>query len=196
MCSAMFFMVATSFTSNSVVHAIAVSSAVSPRPITQRSRAVAKTPSPDPRVADQGKILVDIQATLTRIEATQAAQGATQAAQGATQAAQGATQAAQGATLTSIEATQAAQGATLTSIEATQAAQGATLTSTKNWVVSTGVSLPFAPLTASILINAYSVGKHIITTEEWILIAGETTAVVLAIFAAIQLVLQQGQKTP
>jgi hypothetical protein len=182
MCSAMFFMVATSFTSNSVVHAIAVSSAVSPRPITQRSRAVAKTPSPDPRVADQGKILVDIQATLTRIEATQAAQGATQAAQGATQAAQG--------------ATQAAQGATLTSIEATQAAQGATLTSTKNWVVSTGVSLPFAPLTASILINAYSVGKHIITTEEWILIAGETTAVVLAIFAAIQLVLQQGQKTP
>ena len=171
MCCAMFFMVATSFTSNSVVHAIAVS----PRPITQRSRAVAKTPSPDPRVADQGKILVDIQATLTRIEATQAAQGATQAAQGATQA---------------------AQGATLTSIEATQAAQGATLTSTKNWVVSTGVSLPFAPLTASILINAYSVGKHIITTEEWILIAGETTAVVLAIFAAIQLVLQQGQKTP
>ena len=168
MCSAMFFMVATSFTSNSVVHAIAVSSAVSPRPITQRSRAVAKTPSPDPRVADQGKILVDIQATLTRIEATQTAQGATQAAQGATQA---------------------AQGATLTSIEAT-------LTSTKNWVVSTGVSLPFAPLTASILINAYSVGKHIITTEEWILIAGETTAVVLAIFAAIQLVLQQGQKTP
>ena len=175
MCSAMFFMVATSFTSNSVVHAIAVSSAVSPRPITQRSRAVAKTPSPDPRVADQGKILVNIQATLTRIEATQTAQGATQAAQGATQA---------------------AQGATLTSIEATQAAQGVTLTSTKNWVVSTGVSLPFAPLTASILINAYSVGKHIITTEEWILIAGETTAVVLAIFAAIQLVLQQGQKTP
>ena len=80
MCSAMFFMVATSFTSNSVVHAIAVS----PRPITQRSRAVAKTPSPDPRVADQGKILVNIQATLTRIEATQAAQGATQAAQGVT----------------------------------------------------------------------------------------------------------------
>jgi hypothetical protein len=40
MCCAMFFMVATSFTSNSVVHAIAVS----PRPITQRSRAVAKTP--------------------------------------------------------------------------------------------------------------------------------------------------------
>ena len=133
MCSATFFMVATSFTSNSVVHAIAVSSAVSPRPITQRSRAVAKTPSPDPRVADQGKILVDILATLTSIEATQAAQGATQAAQGATQA---------------------AQGATLTSIEATQAAQGVTLTSTRNWVVSTGVSLPFAPLCASILINA------------------------------------------
>jgi hypothetical protein len=80
MCCAMFFMVATSFTSNSVVHAIAVS----PRPITQRSRAVAKTSSPDPRVADQGKILVNIQATLTRIEATQAAQGATQAAQGVT----------------------------------------------------------------------------------------------------------------
>ena len=150
MCCAMFFMVATSFTSNSVVHAIAVS----PRPITQRSRAVAKTPSPDPRVADQGKILVNIQATLTRIEATQAAQGAT------------------------------------------QAAQGVTLTSTRNWVVSAVVSLPFAPVCASILINAYSVGKHIITTEEWILIAGETTAVVLAIFAAIQLVLQQGQKTP
>ena len=150
MCCAMFFMVATSFTSNSVVHAIAVS----PRPITQRSRAVAKTPSPDPRVADQGKILVNIQATLTRIEATQAAQGAT------------------------------------------QAAQGVTLTSTKNWVVSTSASLPFALPFASILINAYSVGKHIITTEEWILIAGETTAVVLAIFAAIQLVLQQGQKTP
>ena len=168
MCSAMFFMVATSFTSNSVVHAIAVSSAVSPRPITQRSRAVAKTPSLDTRVADQGKILVAIQATLTRIEATQTAQGATQAA----------------------------QGATLTSIEATQAAQGVTLTSTRNWVVSTGVSLPFAPLTASILINAYSVGKHIITTEECLLIAGETTAFVLAIFAAIQLVLQQGQKTP
>ena len=161
MCSAMFFMVATSFTSNSVVHAIAVSSAVSPRPITQRSRAVAKTPSPDTRVADQGKILVAIQATLTRIEATQTAQGATQAAQGAT-----------------------------------QAAQGVTLTSTKNWVVSTSASLPFALPFASILINAYSVGKHIITTEEWILIAGETTAVVLAIFAAIQLVLQQGQKTP
>ena len=175
MCCAMFFMVATSFTSNSVVHAIAVSSAVSPRPITQRSRAVAKTSSPDPRVADQGKILVNIQATLTRIEATQTAQGATQAAQGATQA---------------------AQGATLTSIEATQAAQGVTLTSTKNWVVSTSASLPFALPFASILINAYSVGKHIITTEEWILIAGETTAVVLAIFAAIQLVLQQGQKTP
>ena len=84
MCSAMFFMVATSFTSNSVVHAIAVSSAVSPRPITQRSRAVAKTPSLDTRVADQGKILVAIQATLTRIEATQTAQGATQAAQGVT----------------------------------------------------------------------------------------------------------------
>jgi len=164
----MFFMVATSFTSNSVVHAIAVSSAVSPRPITQRSRAVAKTPSPDTRVADQGKILVAIQATLTRIEATQTAQGATQAAQGATQA---------------------AQGATLTSIEAT-------LTSTNNWVVSTSVSLPFAPVTASILINAYSVGKHIITTEELILIAGETTAIVFAIFTAIQLVLQQGQKTP
>ena len=178
MCSAMFFMVATSFTSNSVVHAIAVS----PRPITQRSRAVAKTPSLDTRVADQGKILVAIQATLTRIEATQTAQGATQAAQGATQAAQG-------ATLTSIEATQAAQGAT-------QAAQGVTLTSTKNWVVSTSASLPFALPFASVLINAYSVGKHIITTEEWILIAGETTAVVLAIFAAIQLVLQQGQKTP
>ena len=154
MCSAMFFMVATSFTSNSVVHAIAVSSAVSPRPITQRSRAVAKTPSLDTRVADQGKILVAIQATLTRIEATQTAQGAT------------------------------------------QAAQGVTLTSTKNWVVSTSASLPFALPFASILINAYSVGKHIITTEEWILIAGETTAVVLAIFAAIQLVLQQGQKTP
>ena len=143
MCCAMFFMVATSFTSNSVVHAIAVS----PRPITQRSRAVAKTPSPDPRVADQGKILVNIQATLT-------------------------------------------------SIEATQAAQGVTLTSTRNWVVSAVVSLPFAPVCASILINAITVGKHIITTEEWILIAGETTAVVLAIFAAIQLVLQQGQKTP
>ena len=142
----MFFMVATSFTSNSVVHAIAVS----PRPITQRSRAVAKTPSPDPRVADQGKILVNIQATLT-------------------------------------------------SIEATQAAQGVTLTSTRNWVVSAVVSLPFAPVCASILINAYSVGKHIITTEELCHVATETTAVVVAIFAAMQFILpylQQGQKTP
>ena len=153
MCCAMFFMVATSFTSNSVVHAIAVS----PRPITQRSRAVAKTPSPDPRVADQGKILVDIQATLTRIEATQTAQGAT------------------------------------------QAAQGATLTSTRNWVVSAVVSLPFAPVCASILINAITVGKHIITTEELCHVATETTAVVVAIFAAMQFTLpylQQGQKTP
>jgi len=153
MCCAMFFMVATSFTSNSVVHAIAVS----PRPITQRSRAVAKTPSPDPRVADQGKILVNIQATLTRIEATQAAQGAT------------------------------------------QAAQGVTLTSTRNWVVSAVVSLPFAPVCASILINAITVGKHIITTEELCHVATETTAVVVAIFAAMQFTLpylQQGQKTP
>ena len=142
----MFFMVATSFTSNSVVHAIAVS----PRPITQRSRAVAKTPSPDPRVADQGKILVNIQATLT-------------------------------------------------SIEATQAAQGVTLTSTRNWVVSAVVSLPFAPVCASILINAITVGKHIITTEELCHVATETTAVVVAIFAAMQFILpylQQGQKTP
>jgi hypothetical protein len=149
----MFFMVATSFTSNSVVHAIAVS----PRPITQRSRAVAKTSSPDPRVADQGKILVNIQATLTRIEATQAAQGAT------------------------------------------QAAQGVTLTSTRNWVVSAVVSLPFAPVCASILINAITVGKHIITTEELCHVATETTAVVVAIFAAMQFTLpylQQGQKTP
>jgi len=146
MCCAMFFMVATSFTSNSVVHAIAVS----PRPITQRSRAVAKTPSPDPRVADQGKILVNIQATLT-------------------------------------------------SIEATQAAQGVTLTSTRNWVVSAVVSLPFAPVCASILINAITVGKHIITTEELCHVATETTAVVVAIFAAMQFILpylQQGQKTP
>ena len=150
MCSATFFMVATSFTSNSVVHAIAVSRAVSPRPITQRSRAVAKTPSPDPRVADQGKILVNIQATLT-------------------------------------------------SIEATQAAQGVTLTSTRNWVVSAVVSLPFAPVCASILINAITVGKHIITTEELCHVATETTAVVVAIFAAMQFILpylQQGQKTP
>ena len=149
----MFFMVATSFTSNSVVHAIAVS----PRPITQRSRAVAKTSSPDPRVADQGKILVNIQATLTRIEATQAAQGAT------------------------------------------QAAQGVTLTSTRNWVVSAVVSLPFAPVCASILINAITVGKHIITTEELCHVATETTAVVVEIFAAMQFTLpylQQGQKTP
>jgi hypothetical protein len=96
------------------------------------------------------------------------------------------------ATLTRIEATQAAQGAT-------QAAQGVTLTSTRNWVVSAVVSLPFAPVCASILINAITVGKHIITTEELCHVATETTAVVVAIFAAMQFILpylQQGQKTP
>ena len=89
--------------------------------------------------------------------------------------------------------------ATLTSIEATQAAQGVTLTSTRNWVVSAVVSLPFAPVCASILINAITVGKHIITTEELCHVATETTAVVVAIFAAMQFILpylQQGQKTP